>query len=310
MRKYIIMVLVASLCAVTTVFGQDNTKHKKKSKFGSFMKKVGEATTGINMTDELFMVNSLSSTFKVEFVSCTGSSAAQTFDVVLKITNKATNERLCVGGSCTGNTTAIDSEGNSYKSAYCAGDCKDFPTNVPVKVNISFEKILPDVSYLESLKFNIGDKGEVEIRNIPVQWDVAAVEQNQNTSEVAENDGLLSNSIASEFDAELVGCYGDSVKQSIEIVLKLKNKSTNKKLCIGGSCSGKSMAVDVDGNSYESSSCAGDCKDFPTGVFIKSIVTFEKILPTVQKLDYVKLNIGDEGNIEMRGLPVDWTAQP
>lgn len=307
---YLIMVALLFGSAIPQTFAQNNKTQKetrkKKSGFGSFLKKVGEAATGINMTDELFMVNPLSSSFNVEMTGCLGNSTAQQFDLILKITNKSTNERLCVGGGCGKKTMAIDEDGNTYNASGCAGDCKNFPTNVPIKVKIRFKKVLPSVKSLELIKFNIGNKGHVELRNVPIQWDAAL----ENTEPQSTPDGYVStaikNSLASKFDLEVVGCYGNSSKQSFELVLKLKNKTTNKKLCIGGSCSHRTLAIDADGNSYAASTCAGDCKNFPTDVFVKSTILFKNVLPSVKMLDYLKFNVGSEGDIEIRNLPITW----
>ncbi len=306
----IYVLILFFLCSVLTsnVFAQEeqaNKTEKKKSGFGSFLKKVGETATGINMTDEQFVVNPLSARFNVEVIDCVGNSSEQKFDVILKITNKSTNEsNMCVGGSCSGGSMAVDKEGNSYKPASCAGDCKDFPTGVSVKVVVTFEKILPSVNAMEVIKLNLKNYGVVELRNMKIKWDVAPVESNTNLV-VQTQQASLVNSLASKYDIELVSCEGDNAKQRVDITLKVKNKSTNERICIGGSCSGNSMAIDSDGNSYKSESCAGDCKDLPTGINVKAAVGFENILPSVKSFDYVKLNIGN-GVIEIKNLTVSW----
>ncbi|VBB43769.1 exported hypothetical protein [uncultured Paludibacter sp.] len=297
--------LCSNLVLVNAQDNQNTKTQKKSSKFGSFLKKVGEATTGINMTDESFVVNPISTRFKVEFVDCIGNSAEQKFQVYLKITNKGTNEsNMCVGGSCGGSSLAVDNEGNSYKPNKCAGDCKDFPTGIPVKVMVEFEKVLPSVKSLEVIKLNLKSYGVVELRNIPLKWD-AALAENPITALSEIKQTSLTNSLTSKYDIELVNCAGDSAKQRIEITLKVKNKGTNEHICIGGSCSGNSMAVDSDGNSYKSESCAGDCVDLPTGINVKAVVGFNEVLPSVKMFDYMKLNVGN-GFIEIRNLSVNW----
>lgn len=297
------LLLSASL---TSAVAQENTTTEKKgSKFGSFLKKVGETTTGINMSDEQFIVNPLATRFKVEIIDCIGNSAEQKFDVILKITNKSTNEsNMCVGGSCSGASSAVDKEGNSYKPNKCAGDCKDFPTGVPVKVTVTFEQILPTVKGMEVIKVSLGSYGTVELRNVNIKWDAISAENTQ-TSTAEPEQTSLKNSLVSKYDIELVSCNGDIANQHIELTLKIKNKSTNENICIGGNCSGGSMAVDSDGNSYKTESCAGDCKDLPTGVNVKAVVGFNEILSTVKSFDYVKLSVGN-GFIEIRNLAVNW----
>lgn len=284
---------------------QTNKTEKKKSGFGSFLKKVGETATGINMTDEQFVVNPLSARFNVEIADCVGNSSEQKFDVILKITNKSTNEsNMCVGGSCSGSSMAVDKEGNSYKPASCAGDCKDFPTGVAVKVVVTFEKILPTLTAMEVIKLNLKNYGVIELRNMKIKWDAAPAETIADTAIQTQQVALV-NSLASKYDIELVSCEGDIAKQRVDVTLKVKNKSTNERVCIGGSCSGNSMAVDADGNSYKSESCAGDCKDLPTGINVKAVVGFENILPSIKAFDYMKLNVGN-GFIEIRNLTVNW----
>lgn len=302
---FIAFYLVGGGLMYTTAQENTTAKEKKTSKFGSFLKKVGETATGINMTDEQFIVNPISSRFKVEIVDCIGNSAEQKFEVLLKIINTGINEsNICIGGSCGGNSLAVDKDGNSYKPNACAGDCKDFPTNVPVKVKVTFEKVLPDVKNLEVVKLNIGNFGVVELRNLMLNWDSAQKEVAPSDA-TGTSQGTLVNSLASKYDVEIVGCMGDLAKQRVEITLKVKNKATNERICIGSSCSGGSMAVDADGNSYKTESCAGDCKDLPTGIFVKAIVGFTEILPSVKSFDYIKLNIGN-GTIEIRNIAIDW----
>lgn len=308
-RLIYFIILLTFLCGNSDYLkaqdSQPTKTEKKGSRFGSLMKKVGEATTGINMTNEPFVVNTLSTRFKVEFINCIGNSAEQKFQIFLKITNKGTNEsNMCVGGNCTGKSSAVDNEGNNYKSNSCAGDCKDFPTDIPVKVMIEFEKVLPSIKSLEVIKLNVGNFGNIELRNIPINWD-AVLAENTKTGLEETKPSSLTNSQASKYDIELVSCMGDIAKQHVEITLKVKNKSTNERICIGGNCTGKSMAVDSDGNSYKSESCAGDCIDLPTGINVKAVVGFNQILPTVKIFDYMKLNVGN-GIIEIHNLTVNW----
>ena len=312
MKKKKLFYALFLLCLSANVFdvvAQDNQTpktEKKGSRFGSFMKKVGEATTGINMTDEPFVVNPNAARFKVDIVDCIGNSAEQKFTLTLKITNKGTNEsNMCIGGSCGGNTLAVDKQGNSYKSDRCAGDCKDFPTNVPVKVTLIFEKVLPSVQGLEVIKFNLGNYGNVELRNIKLSWDVPSAEPTSSNVAMSSSATALTNSLSSKYDIQLVSCDGDVASQRVAITLKFKNKATNERICVGGSCGGNTLAVDLDGNSYKSETCAGDCIDLPTGVFVKSVTNLEKVLPTVKAFDYVKISVGNSF-IELRNLPVNW----
>lgn len=65
---------------------------KKKSKLGSFVRKVGEATTGINMSNETFAVIPFDAQklISMEVVSCTGN--INTGQVLLTLAVKAKQE--------------------------------------------------------------------------------------------------------------------------------------------------------------------------------------------------------------------------
>lgn len=281
---------------------------KKSSKFGSFLKKVGEVATGINMSNDPFVVNPLNNRFKVEFIDCIGNSAEQKFQLYLKITNNGTNEsNMCVGEGCGDSSMAVDNAGNSYKPNRCAGDCNAYPTGVPVKTMVEFEKVLPSVKMMEIIKLNIGNYGSIELRNIPLKWNAVISETSNPVSDVLNEIKQMSftNSLASKYDIQLVSCVGDSAKQRVEITLKLKNKGTNERVCVGDGCGDSSLAIDADGNSYKPEACAGDCVDLPTGINVKTVVGFKEILPNVKMFDYMKLNVNN-GVIEIRNLSVNW----
>lgn len=179
----LLIVVMGCLFGSNICFAQQDTirteqqssgkEEKKKSKFGSFIKKVGEATTGINMTNEMFIVNPDPLKLDIEFVECKGNTSGQYFEVVLKIKNKSTNDRLYVGAM--GSTKAFDSDGNSYETTFSSGKDYDIPTNVPVKVSVKYVKVLPSVAHLELI--NVGTMkngvkyGVIELHNVPVVWE-------------------------------------------------------------------------------------------------------------------------------------------
>lgn len=94
---------------------------KKKSKLGSFVRKVGEATTGINMSNETFAVIPFDAQklISMEVVSCTGN--INTGQVLLTLAVKAKQEgvKTNLGKSCgNGNqecVTAYDTKGTTFE---------------------------------------------------------------------------------------------------------------------------------------------------------------------------------------------------
>ena len=77
---------------------QSEKKEKKKSKFGSFIRKVGEATTGINMSDELItaMPMELKMHLKVSEVTAVGDPATGSVLVTVTVVTSE-DARLLLG---------------------------------------------------------------------------------------------------------------------------------------------------------------------------------------------------------------------
>jgi hypothetical protein len=190
MKKVLLMLFlatfVASSCAVAQNTSNAETKkeekEKKPSKIGSFIKKAGEQATGLNLTDEPFIVNPNSMDFDAEFVGAYGNSGTGNVTIIFKVKNKTSAASAAFGGSTggKGNTTAFDTKGKTY-SAY-SGDSKRYDTakgiwtEVTLDGKYSFEKVPSDLKAFElinmSFYFDAKVRGILEFRNIPIQWDV------------------------------------------------------------------------------------------------------------------------------------------
>ena len=94
---------------------QSEKKEKKKSKFGSFIRKVGEATTGINMSDELItaMPMELKMHLKVSEVTAVGDPATGSVLVTVTVVTSE-DARLLLGQTMRKSDKAVDSKGKEY----------------------------------------------------------------------------------------------------------------------------------------------------------------------------------------------------
>ncbi len=163
---------------------QTETKEKKKSKFGSFVRKVGEQATGINMTDEPFTVIPalVKRNLDIEFVECVGDKASESVTIAFTAKSKRLKADFRVGGQ--GRDMAYDKSGNSFKnpSSYTSVD-KSCPSGVPVRYEITFKSVPTDLQAFELVSIawwlSVGnDKGSsgnehacMEFRNIPIAWE-------------------------------------------------------------------------------------------------------------------------------------------
>jgi hypothetical protein len=196
MKKYILLFTLATFAAggamaqtltdSTEVKKEKVKKEKKKSKFCSFVKKVGETTTGINMTDEPFIINPNSADFDAEFAGAYGNSSTGKVSIVFKVKNKTYAAQASFGGSTSGNgrTVAFDVKGKNYYQ-YNSGSkgyavAKGIWTEVMLDGKDAFENVPSELQAFELIKmsfyFDAKVRGMLEFRNIPIQWDVAPAE--------------------------------------------------------------------------------------------------------------------------------------
>ncbi len=168
---------------------------KKKSKLGSFVRKVGEATTGINMSNEPFAVIPFDAQklISMEVVSCTGYS--KTGQVLLTLAVKAKQEgvKTNLGKSCgNGNQeciTAYDTSGATFEGQETGTFTqvvaqKECPLNIPVQYSFGFTGVPATLAGLEMARIefyiaaksgNVGSNMSkiepIQVRNIPITWE-------------------------------------------------------------------------------------------------------------------------------------------
>jgi hypothetical protein len=197
MRKIILLAVLATF-TVGSVMAQTESKNdsvpaktekteKKKSKFGSFLKKVGEKTTGINMTDEPFIVNPNPAAFDAEFIGAYGNSAEGRVTIAFRVKTKIVVSQASFGGSVggTGESIAYDTKGKTFKQHSGDPVRVDAAKGVWTEVKLdgfksSFENVPADLKAFELIKvsfyFSAKDRGILELRNIPIQWDATPAE--------------------------------------------------------------------------------------------------------------------------------------
>ena len=199
MTKKILLFAVMALFAVSSVMAQDSIpekKDKKPSKFGSFVRRVGEATTGINMSDETFAVLPFKaqSLIKMEVVSCVGNSETGTVLLTLAVIAKQDKVKTDLGKSCgNGNqecVTAKDTKGKTFEGQEVGSisqiGAKENPKGTPVEYQFKFSTIPSTMTEIEvvlmefyihgntNVGSNMSDIDPIQVRNIPIQWDAVS----------------------------------------------------------------------------------------------------------------------------------------
>lgn len=168
---------------------------KKKSKLGSFVRKVGEATTGINMSNETFAVIPFDAQklISMEVVSCTGN--INTGQVLLTLAVKAKQEgvKTNLGKSCgNGNqecVTAYDTKGTTFEGVEIGTFTevvaqKECPLNIPVQYSFGFTNVPATLAGLEMVRIefyvyaksggvgsNMSKIEPIQVRNIQITWE-------------------------------------------------------------------------------------------------------------------------------------------
>ncbi|MDR1654310.1 MAG: hypothetical protein LBS01_11835 [Prevotellaceae bacterium] len=206
MTKKIVLFLALAMFASASITAQNSdsapeqkkeTKEKKKSKFGSFIKRAGEAATGINMSSETFVVMNLEAKQLIEMdvASCIGDSKSQTVILTLTVKAKKNGVKTALGKSCgNGNQECVsgyDTKGNSYegqeigKYSEISGS-KENPAGIPVQYQFGFTAIPSTLKNIEvvmvefyiyadkNIGSNMSKVEPIQVRNIPIQWDPVA----------------------------------------------------------------------------------------------------------------------------------------
>ena len=101
---------------------------------------------------------------KVEFISCIGNIADQTFVLTIKVTNLQTNRTIQLN-----QLTAFDSDGTE-NHAY--GTYWEALTDIAVKKSFKFkDRVLPNkIQKLAVIKLPFQGFGAVEFRNVKINW--------------------------------------------------------------------------------------------------------------------------------------------
>lgn len=135
--------------------------------------------------------------------------------------------------------------------------------------------------------------------------------------------GTMINPFAEAMDVELVGCYGKSTSENYGtayLVLKVKMKLNKTSVLLSGNENGnKTMAVDADGNAYQTSAMGGTRRDVTEGIFVKVKVDdpqqqFKDVKKSVKEFQLVKLSVyidpQHRGAITFKNVPVLWDVEP
>lgn len=162
--------------------GTDNKK--KPSKFGSFMRKAGEVTTGINMTNEQFSVVPLDMKpwLDVELAGCYGDKASGAVTAVILLKAKSVPTKTTLGDTFKEGRCAYDKKGNLFAVREAISSItKENPVGVPVKYELTFNGVPATLDALELVQLgwyiykdngNIKESSRLQFRNVPIQWDV------------------------------------------------------------------------------------------------------------------------------------------
>lgn len=132
-------------------------------------------------------ITQFSSKINTKFISAIGNKDQQTITINLLLNHKSVHQvvRLIIGDQ-----SAYDDEGNEYKASNMAigsnsnqYDVRNkIPTDVPVKISVTFNKILPNVKSLRYVsikiyydeeadgRFNLQNEGNLEIKNLKINW--------------------------------------------------------------------------------------------------------------------------------------------
>lgn len=135
--------------------------------------------------------------------------------------------------------------------------------------------------------------------------------------------GTMINPFAEAMDVELVGCYGKSTSENYGtayLVLKVKMKLNKTSVLLSGNENGnKTMAVDADGNAYQTSAMGGTRHDVTEGIFVKVKIDdpqqqFADVKKSVKEFQLVKLSVyidpQHRGAITFKNVPVLWDVEP
>ena len=172
-------------------------KEKEKGKFGNFVRRVGESTTGINMSNEIFAVLPAKAKPYIELVVVSCVDDSRTGDVLLVFAVKAKQNgiKTNLGKSCgNGNqqcVTGYDTKGKTFSGVEVGSFTETFtpketPAGVPIQFEFTFTSVPSTLKAIEvvmvdfevsgngvNVHTGMGDVEPIQVRNIPILWDVA-----------------------------------------------------------------------------------------------------------------------------------------
>lgn len=135
--------------------------------------------------------------------------------------------------------------------------------------------------------------------------------------------GTMINPFAEAMDVELVGCYGKSTSENYGtayLVLKVKMKLNKTSVLLSGNENGnKTMAVDADGNAYQTSAMGGTRRDVTEGIFVKVKIDdpqqqFADVKKSVKEFQLIKMSVYIDpqyrGALTFKNVPVLWDVDP
>ena len=273
------------------------------------------------------------------FTKCEGDVSTQLVTVYFTINNPA-KANLKVKIDPWGNEKAIliDAKGNSFTfhNASLSNNVNngqvetDLPTGVLIKGSISFRNMLPTNTAISLLNIPLTwkyatesnyydvDEGNVQLRNIKINWNTDKTISNSNYPYLIKN---LDNGI----QMFITGCKGNVASQTATVYYAFYNKSNPvQKLNINPWDNGKSNAIDEQGNDYSFSknylaqtiSNGTIEKILPTNLLLNGAMSFKNVLPATSKFALVNLPVnisnwkGGENVfndvVQLRDLKIDW----
>ena len=163
MKKNLINVIVGMITLMSTpaLKAQSNCDELKKE--NEYLKKALQVTTPTKTFT--------SSKIDFNLISCVGNIKEQTVSLVLTLVNHDANRPLQFSRA-----KAIDLEGNEYPthqiSIGSGGIRNDLYTDVPIKVLIKYNKVLPSVKLFKIIPLEYYDDNStgIEYRDITVTW--------------------------------------------------------------------------------------------------------------------------------------------
>lgn len=189
-------IILLSLAMVMTfsLFGQSQEEKKevkkaKTSKFGKFIRKVGESATGINMSDETYVKASPSINKILKFTPKDCYGTLESGEVVFNLSLGLSDDfrTLTLGKRFGGgrfDVECYDADGNKY-NGQIIGHYKttDLLSSIPLNITMVFQKIPANLKQIEVIQISdyylrtnkelvtSGNTHEsIQIRNVNIDW--------------------------------------------------------------------------------------------------------------------------------------------